>query len=166
MCDTEAYDFSDFKGLDVSESSGEEEEEFEETTIPITTHELEIPQDTNSVSKTDRIKRAKKVRRARPGVAALREIRTQQKKTNHIIPKRPFYRLVREVLQDAIPAGHDIRFKKEAIVAIQEAAEAYIIDVMGTSQTIACFNGRQTLQKKDLKLTVSLYDQISDGLRS
>lgn len=166
MCDTEAYEFSDFKGLDVSESSGEEEE-FEETTIPITTHELEVPQtNTASISKADRVKRAKKVRRARPGVAALREIRTQQKKTNHIIPKRPFYRLVREVLQDAIPAGHDIRFKKEAIVAIQEAAEAYIIDVMGTSQTIACFNGRQTLQKKDLKLTVSLYDQISDGLRS
>lgn len=162
MSDSDACDFSEFKGLDVSESSDDELHNERDSLSATTQEVLVIPAQTSSAQ---RVRRAKKVRRARPGVAALREIRNQQKKTNHIIPKRPFYRLVREVLQDAIPAGHDIRFKKEAIDAIQEAAEAYVIDVMGTAQTLACFNGRQTLQKRDLKLTVSLYEQISDGLR-
>ena len=62
--------------------------------------------------------------RYRPDTLALREIRHYQKRTNLLIKKVPFARLVREIVQDF---KQDLRFQSSAIGALQEAAEAYII---------------------------------------
>ena len=62
--------------------------------------------------------------RYRPGTLALREIRHYQKRTNLLIKRAPFARLVREIAQDF---KQDLRFQNSAIGALQEAAEAYIV---------------------------------------
>lgn len=55
---------------------------------------------------------------------ALREIRRYQKSTELLIRKLPFQRLVREIAQDF---KTDLRFQSTAILALQEAAEAYLV---------------------------------------
>lgn len=62
--------------------------------------------------------------RYRPGTVALREIRRYQKSTELLIRKLPFQRLVREIAQDF---KTDLRFQSTAILALQEAAEAYLV---------------------------------------
>ena len=62
--------------------------------------------------------------RYRPGTVALREIRKYQKSTELLIRKLPFQRLVREIAQDF---KTDLRFQSSAVLALQEAAEAYLV---------------------------------------
>ncbi|XP_045862072.1 LOW QUALITY PROTEIN: histone H3-5-like [Meles meles] len=59
----------------------------------------------------------------RPGTVALREIRRYQKSTELLIRKLPFQRLVREIAQDF---KTDLRFQSSAVMALQEACEAYL----------------------------------------
>ncbi|KAJ1456406.1 hypothetical protein M885DRAFT_616256 [Pelagophyceae sp. CCMP2097] len=62
----------------------------------------------------------KKPHRYRPGTVALRKIRRYQKKTQLLIRKLPFQRLVREIAQDF---KTDLRFQGSAVLTLQEAAE-------------------------------------------
>ena len=66
----------------------------------------------------------KKPHRYRPGTVALREIRRYQKSTELLVRKLPFQRLVREIAQDF---KTDLRFQGSAVLALQEAAEAYLV---------------------------------------
>jgi histone H3 len=66
----------------------------------------------------------KKPHRYRPGTVALREIRRYQKSTELLIRKLPFQRLVREIAQDF---KTDLRFQSSAVLALQEASEAYLV---------------------------------------
>lgn len=59
-----------------------------------------------------------------PLCQALREIRKYQKSTELLIRKLPFQRLVREIAQDF---KTDLRFQSSAVLALQEAAEAYLV---------------------------------------
>ncbi|CAB4062062.1 H3 [Lepeophtheirus salmonis] len=68
--------------------------------------------------------RVKKPHRYRPGTVALREIRRYQKSTELLIRKLPFQRLVREIAQDF---KTDLRFQSSAVMALQEASEAYLV---------------------------------------
>uniref|UniRef100_A0A8C6TYL0 Core Histone H2A/H2B/H3 domain-containing protein n=1 Tax=Neogobius melanostomus TaxID=47308 RepID=A0A8C6TYL0_9GOBI len=74
----------------------------------------------------------KKPHRYRPGTVALREIRRYQKSTELLIRKLPFQRLVREIAQDF---KTDLRFQSSAVMALQEASEAYLV---GLSRTPTC----------------------------
>jgi histone H3/H4 len=56
---------------------------------------------------------------------ALREIRRYQKSTELLIPKLPFSRLVREITQEI---SVSLRFQSGAMEALQEAAEAYLVN--------------------------------------
>lgn len=67
---------------------------------------------------------AKKPHRYRPGTVALREIRKYQKSDELLIRKLPFQRLVREIAHAFIA---DLRFQSSAVLALQEAAEAYLV---------------------------------------
>jgi histone H3/H4 len=70
------------------------------------------------------------------GTVALREIRQYQKSTELLIRRAPFSRVVRE-LAAALPSGIDgVRFTPAALAAIQEAAEAHLVDVF--SDTLLC----------------------------
>ena len=91
----------------------------------------------------------KKPHRYRPGTVALREIRKYQKSTDLLIRRVPFNRLVREVAQD-IKA--DLRFQSTAVLALQEAAEAYLVGLFEDSNLCAIHAKRVTLMPKDIQL--------------
>lgn len=91
----------------------------------------------------------KKKHRYRPGTVALREIRKYQKSTATLIRKLPFQRLVKEVAQDFQP---DLRFQSTAIMALQEAAEAYLVGLFEDTNLCALHAKRVTIMPKDLQL--------------
>ena len=87
----------------------------------------------------------KKPHRYRPGTVALREIRKFQKSTDLLIRKLPFQRLVREI------AG-ELRFQTQAILALQEAAEAYLVGLFEDTNLCAIHARRVTIMPKDMQL--------------
>jgi len=100
----------------------------------------------------------KKPHRFRPGTVALREIRVYQKSTNLLIRKAPFQRLVREVAATYRP---DLRFQSAAVMAIQEAAEAYLVGVFEDTNLAALHAKRVTIMPKDLKLARRIRGDIA-----
>src|SRR5579871_3396689 len=91
----------------------------------------------------------KKPHRFRPGTVALREIRKFQKSTDLLIRKLPFQRLVREVAQGF---KNDLRFQARAILALQEASEAYLVGIFEDTLLCAIHAGRVTIMPKDIQL--------------
>ena len=98
---------------------------------------------------TGGMKRPPKARRYRPGTVALREIRKYQKSTELLIRKLPFQRLVREIAQDF---KTDLRFQSSAVMAIQEAAEAYLVGIFEDTNLAALHAKRVTILPKDIQL--------------
>ena len=90
-------------------------------------------------------------RRYRPGTVALREIRRYQKSSDLLIRKAPFQRLVREISLTLRPAG-DIRFQSTAVLAIQTAAEAYLVGLFQDTNLCAIHAKRVTIMAKDMAL--------------
>jgi len=88
-------------------------------------------------------------RRYRPGTVALREIRRYQKSTELLIRKMPFQRLVREIAQDF---KTDLRFQGSAVLALQEAAEAYLVGLFEDTNLCAVHAKRVTITPKDIQL--------------
>ena len=91
----------------------------------------------------------KKPHRYRPGTVALREIRRFQRSTEMLIRKLPFQRLVREIAQDF---KADLRFQSAAIMALQEASEAYLVGLFEDSNLCAIHAKRVTIMPKDIQL--------------
>jgi histone H3 len=91
----------------------------------------------------------KKPHRFKPGTVALREIRRYQKSTDLLIRKLPFQRLVREIAQDY---KTDLRFQSSAVMALQEAAEAYLVGLFEDSNLCAIHAKRVTIFPKDIQL--------------
>ena len=91
-----------------------------------------------------------KPRRYRPSTVALREIRRYQKSTELLIRKLPFQRLVREIAQDL--GKKDVQFQSGAIIALQEALEAYLVGLLEDSNLCAIHVKRVTIMPKDIQL--------------
>ncbi|CAM0947042.1 unnamed protein product [Alopecurus aequalis] len=90
----------------------------------------------------------KKPHRYRPGTVALREIRKYQKGTGLLVRKLPFQRLVREIAQDC---KTDLRFQSHAVLALQEAAEAYLVGLFEDTNLCAIHAKRVTIMPKDAR---------------
>merc|ERR1712182_105029 len=90
----------------------------------------------------------KKPHRYRPGTVALREIRKCQKSTELLIRKLPFQRLVREIAQDF---KTDLRFQSSAVMALQEASEAYLVGLFEDTNLCAIHAKRVTIMPKDIQ---------------
>nr|XP_030737081.1 histone H3.1 isoform X1 [Globicephala melas] len=84
----------------------------------------------------------KKPHRYRPGTVALREIRRYQKSTELLIRKLPFQRLVREIAQDF---KTDLRFQSSAVMALQEACEAYLVGLFEDTNLCCWFASLETM---------------------
>merc|ERR1711972_907837 len=91
----------------------------------------------------------KKTHRYRPGTVALREIRKYQKSTELLIRKLPFQRLIRELSQDL---RTELRFQSQAVLALQEAAEAYLVGLFEDTNLCAIHAKRVTIMPKDMQL--------------
>ncbi|CAD6217450.1 unnamed protein product [Miscanthus lutarioriparius] len=98
--------------------------------------------------------RVKKPRRYRPGTVALREIRKYQKGTKLLTRKMPFQRLVREIAQ--LHHTSDLRFQSHAILALQEAAEAYLVGLFEDTNLCAIHAKRVTIMPKDVHLATRI----------
>ena len=88
-------------------------------------------------------------KRKRIGAAALGQIRKYQKSTDLLIRKLPFQRLVREISKDF---KEDVRFQSTAILALQEAAEAYLVGLFEDTNLCAIHAKRVTIMPKDMQL--------------
>merc|ERR1712099_13793 len=91
----------------------------------------------------------KKPHRYRPGTVALREIRKYQKSTELLIRRLPFQRLVREIAQTY---KSDLRFQSSAVLALQEAAESYLVGLFEDTNLCAIHAKRVTIMPSDIKL--------------
>ncbi|KAL8100028.1 hypothetical protein AgCh_032327 [Apium graveolens] len=91
----------------------------------------------------------KKPHRFRPGIVALRQIRKYQKSTELLIRKLPFQRLVRETAQDL---KTNFRFQSSAVGALQEAAEAYLVELFEDTNLCAIHAKRVTIMPNDIQL--------------
>ena len=63
--------------------------------------------------------------------------------------KLPFQRLVREIAQDF---KTDLRFQSSAVVALQEASEAYLVGLFEAPNLCAIHAKRVTIMPKDMQL--------------
>lgn len=120
-------------------------------------------QKTSSSSPPVKVKK-KQRRRYRPGTVALREIRRFQRSSGLLLPKRSFQRLVRSISEQFVPG---MRFQSPALLALQEAAEAYLTATFEDASLCMVHAGRQTLRSADLRLAQRLregkysYDQMT-----
>ena len=87
--------------------------------------------------------------RYRPGTVALREIKRYQKATNLVLLKAPFQRLVRGICE-GIDA--QLRFQSQALLAMQEATEMYLVGIFEDTNLCAIHANRVTVMKKDMDL--------------
>ena len=92
----------------------------------------------------------KKPRKYQPGTMALREMRRYQKSTELLIRKLPFQQLVRELAQDL--GKINIRFQSGAIMALQEASEAYLVGLLEDANLCAMHAKRVTIMTKNIQL--------------
>lgn len=97
-----------------------------------------------------------KARRFRPGTVALREIRHFQKTTDLLIRRLPFARVVKEVANEFIShefaEGVGLRWQSNAILALQEAAESFLVHLFEDANLCAIHAKRVTIMQKDIQL--------------
>ncbi|XBI25287.1 hypothetical protein VPH35_050250 [Triticum aestivum] len=77
------------------------------------------------------------------------EIHKYQKGTELLIRKLPFQRLVREIAQ---VFKIDLRFQSHAVLALQEAAEEYLVGLFEDTNLCAVHVKRVTVMSKDVHL--------------
>lgn len=114
-------------------------------------------------------KEKKAVYKFRPGTVALRDIKKYQKSTELLIRRLPFQRIIREVAANFVrsranlsphamlpkshlPADDNLRFQASAVQAIQEATEAYIVNLFQETNLCAIHAHRVTIMPKDIQL--------------
>ncbi|GAA5880170.1 hypothetical protein JCM16303_001238 [Sporobolomyces ruberrimus] len=98
----------------------------------------------------------KKPHRFKPGTVALREIRHYQKSTDLLLRRLPFARLVREIATDFFDdeTGEQVglRWQSSALLALQEATEAYLVHLFEDSNLCALHAKRVTIMQRDMQL--------------
>ncbi len=108
------------------------------------------PKPTASTQRTaSRVEPRSRSASAPPGTIALREIRKYQKRTDLLIRKLPFQRIVREIARDF---KTDLRFQSQATLALQEASEAYLVGLFEDTSLCAIHAKRVTIMPKDIQL--------------
>ena len=94
--------------------------------------------------------------RFRPGVAAQQQIRKYHRPGALVVRKQPFQRLVREVarrIELARGGGPArLRFQSFALMALQEASEAYIAALFEDASVVATYARRVTVCPSDFSL--------------
>jgi histone H3/H4 len=114
----------------------------------------------------------KRKRRYKPGTVALRQIRKYQKSTENLLPRATFKRLVKEItaeLTDGNAFFEDgVRFKSDAVDALQVAAESEIVTLFNVANSLNIDIGNSlTLSVDSLRVAFNLRNadhRVSGGL--
>jgi histone H3 len=77
------------------------------------------------------------------------QIRQYQRSTKLLIRVRPFQGLVRELSQDF---KSDVRLQAKALLALQEASEAFVVELFEDTMLCAVHAKRITIFPKDMRL--------------
>ncbi len=93
----------------------------------------------------------RKPHRWRPGAVALREIQKFQINIDLLIRKAPFQHLVQEFVHN-MSRKSDLRMQGTALLALQEAAEYFMVDVFSDSNLCTQHGERVTIKVKNLVL--------------
>ena len=105
------------------------------------------------VEDQDEDERTRRIRRHRPGELALKTIQKLQNTTQMLIPRTRFHRLVREITQNVADSNSDpMRYQAAALVALQEAAEAYLVYLFEDTNLCAVHAKRVTIMPRDIQL--------------
>lgn len=87
--------------------------------------------------------------RFRPGTRAIMEIRKYQRTTSLLIRRAPFCRLVKEITRIF---HYSLRWRADAVQAIQVAAEDFLIKLLEDSNLCAIHGRRVTVMPRDIHL--------------
>ncbi|CAD7945839.1 unnamed protein product [Amoebophrya sp. A120] len=91
-------------------------------------------------------------KRAMPGEAVAKEIRKLQKSTDLLIRRAPFQRIVRDTVDALEDGSGKVRFTSQALQALQEATEAYMVGLLEDTNLCALHAKRVTIMPKDMNL--------------
>jgi histone H3/H4 len=91
-----------------------------------------------------------KGKKLRPGYRALQEIRFYQRNTELLIRRLPFARLVKEV--QTYFFRKEFRWQAQAMLALQEAAEAHLVGLFEDANLCTIHAKRVTVMPKDIQL--------------
>jgi len=84
---------------------------------------------------------------------ALRQIRKLQRTTDLLIARAPFQRLVKEITMSVSRnTGSDIRYQVNALSALQEASEAFLVGLFEDTNLCALHAHRVTIMPRDIAL--------------
>ncbi|RWS26888.1 hypothetical protein B4U80_10182, partial [Leptotrombidium deliense] len=108
-----------------------------------------------AIASTEVVKQPKK-HRAPPGGVSLLQIIRYQRSTENLIPRLPFQRLIREIVQGFVANDTKIRFQTAALIALQDAAEAYLVNLFENTNLLAIHSNRVTIMVKDMHLALKL----------
>ena len=100
----------------------------------------------------------KRPHRFRPGTVALREIRKYQKSTELLIRKLPFQKVVKEIASEF---KSNLRFQSQAVLALQEITEAYLVGLFEDTNLCAIHAKRVTIMPKDMQLARRIRGSIN-----
>ena len=89
----------------------------------------------------------------------LREIKRYQKSSELLIWKLPFQRLVREVAGDVNARAKDYRWQADAIMALQEASEAFLVRLFSDANLCTIHAKRVTMMNRDIILALKCRDE-------
>ncbi|XP_019590829.2 histone H3-like centromeric protein A [Rhinolophus sinicus] len=95
-------------------------------------------------------------------ILVLKEIRNLQKSTQLLLRKAPFSRLAREICVK-FTRGVDFSWQAQALLALQEAAEAFLVHLFEDAYLLSLHAGRVTLFPKDVQLARRIRG-IQEGL--
>ena len=94
------------------------------------------------------------------GTVALWEIRKFQMSTELLFRKLPFLQLAREILQEM---RMDMCLTPATVLALQEAAEAFLIRLFEDTNLCAIYTKHITIMPKDMKLALRIQGDINHG---
>jgi histone H3 len=107
-------------------------------------------------SKSGRLACVKKPHRYCPGTVVLHKICQYQKSTDLLICKPPFQRLVCEIAQSFEIGGEAPRFQSTAVLALQEASEAFIVGMFEDTNLCAIHAKWVTIMNRDMQLALRI----------
>jgi histone H3 len=90
-------------------------------------------------------------------MVAAREIHKFQKTTDLLIRKAPFQHVVRVIVQD-VSRKSEMRMQNTALLALQEAAEYFLVDVFNDTKLCTMHGKRVTIMVKDLVLACRIQE--------
>lgn len=96
-------------------------------------------------------------------LGVLKEVKRLQNSYNLLIPRLPFQRVVREVLQ-SVRGNIDYRLQAYAIAALHESAEILLTQLFEDATQLANHRSRVTVAVKDYNLARKLLEKYESSL--